>query len=69
MSASFVPIVIVKDSSHLGCTAASPLVCRRTVTAGRSAAKSEYVNARRSSVGFTRVLRPALLGRLHAAAA
>ncbi len=52
MSASFVPIVIVKDSSYLGCTTASPLVCRGAVTASRSAAKSEDVNARRSSAGF-----------------
>ncbi len=57
ISASFVPTVIVNVSSHFGCTAVSPLVCRGTVTSGRSAAKSEEVNASRSSVGFMRGLR------------
>lgn len=34
-----------------------PLVCRGTVTAGRSTSKSEVVSARKSSVGFMRGLR------------
>ena len=63
MSASFVPTVTVNVSSHFGCTAVSPLVCRGTVTSGRSAAKSEDVSARRSSVGFMRNQR---VGRLEA---
>jgi hypothetical protein len=40
MSMSFVPTVIVNVSSHFGCTAVSPHVCRGTVTTGRSTVKS-----------------------------
>ena len=40
MFASFVRMVIVKDFSHVGCTAVFPLVYCGTVTAGRSAAKA-----------------------------
>ena len=57
MSASSVPTVMVNVSYHFGCTAVSLLVCRGTVTSGRSAAKSEDVSTRRSSVGFMRGLR------------
>jgi hypothetical protein len=57
MSASFVPTVIVNVSFHFGCATVSALVCRGTVTSDRSAAKSDDVSARRSSVGFMRRLR------------
>lgn len=57
MSASFVPTVMVNVSSHVGCT----------VTAGRSAAKSEDVSTRRSSVGFMRELRLIVVRSIHTA--
>jgi hypothetical protein len=57
MSESYVPTVMVNVSSNFGCTGVSPLVCRGTVTAGRSAAKSDDVRARRSRVGSMRGLR------------